>query len=181
MEQFQSWKDQGVATGGFVWVYNSEEWDLNAWASGMNRIFGAVTVPEEEVAVRLYSEKNFKGYCVSLPPGKYCQGDLAVYGMKAKDISSMELVNEEEALYQVWLYKSPDCTGSKLRKRTSSKTLVSSYDNQICSVLIEPNPDAIAKISEDAQKSENIYNLAGQRLNKMQKGINIINGKKILK
>jgi hypothetical protein len=26
-----------------------------------------------------------------------------------------------------------------------------------------------------------IYNLAGQRLNKVQKGINIINGKKILK
>ena len=26
-----------------------------------------------------------------------------------------------------------------------------------------------------------IYNLAGQRLNKIQKGINIVNGKKILK
>ena len=26
-----------------------------------------------------------------------------------------------------------------------------------------------------------IYNLAGQRLNKMQKGINIINGKKVLR
>lgn len=30
-------------------------------------------------------------------------------------------------------------------------------------------------------KDENIYNVAGQRLNKMQKGINIVNGKKILK
>jgi hypothetical protein len=28
---------------------------------------------------------------------------------------------------------------------------------------------------------QSIYNLAGQRLNKMQKGINIVNGKKILK
>ena len=27
---------------------------------------------------------------------------------------------------------------------------------------------------------KNIYNLAGQRLQKMQKGINIVNGKKIL-
>ena len=28
---------------------------------------------------------------------------------------------------------------------------------------------------------QSIYNLAGQRMNKMQKGVNIINGKKILK
>ena len=48
LAQFQSWKDQGVATGGFVWLYNDgydETWDLNAWASGLNRIFGAITVP----------------------------------------------------------------------------------------------------------------------------------------
>ena len=38
------------------------------------------------------------------------------------------------------------------------------------------------KESEDVKDSENfIYNLAGQRLQKMQKGINIINGKKVLK
>ena len=50
MAQFQKWKDDGVATGGFVWVYNDETWDLNAWASGMNRVFEAITVPEDQVA-----------------------------------------------------------------------------------------------------------------------------------
>jgi hypothetical protein len=35
-------------------------------------------------------------------------------------------------------------------------------------------------LSNSPLKGENIYNLAGQRLNKMQKGINIVNGKKIL-
>ena len=34
--------------------------------------------------------------------------------------------------------------------------------------------------SVSSESSEAIYNLAGQRLNKMQKGINIINGKKVL-
>ena len=34
---------------------------------------------------------------------------------------------------------------------------------------------------KDLKDSKAIYNLAGQRLNKMQKGINIINGKKVLK
>lgn len=177
MEQFQAWKDQGVATGGFVWVYNSEEWDLNAWASGMNRIYGAVTVPEEEVVVKLYSEKNYNGYCVSLPPGEYSQGDLAVYGMKAKDISSVEIVND---LYQVVLYKAPDCKGSRLIRRVSSKVLASSYDNQVCSVVVEANPTGIASPLEETEDKA-VYNLAGQRLSKMQKGINIINGKKILR
>ena len=30
-------------------------------------------------------------------------------------------------------------------------------------------------------QSDAIYNLAGQRISKMQKGVNIVNGKKILK
>ena len=36
-------------------------------------------------------------------------------------------------------------------------------------------------LSDSPLKGENIYNLAGQRLQKMQKGVNIVNGKKILK
>ena len=33
---------------------------------------------------------------------------------------------------------------------------------------------------EKANENGPIYNIAGQRLNKMQKGINIVNGKKVL-
>ena len=39
----------------------------------------------------------------------------------------------------------------------------------------------IKTLSDSPLKGENIYNLAGQRLLKAQKGINIVNGKKILK
>ena len=180
LAQFQSWKDQGVATGGFVWLYNDgydETWDLNGWASGLNRIFGAITVPEEEVVVRCYSEKNFGGYCVPLPAGKYGQGELAVYGLKANDLSSLELVDD---FYQVKLYRSANCTGSYLTRRTSSKTISSTYDNAVCSILIEPNPTRISETHETSEASKGIYNLSGQRLDKMQKGVNIVNGKKVI-
>ena len=46
------------------------------------------------------------------------------------------------------------------------------------------NPDGIGPIQNSKFKIQNggeIYNLAGQRMSKMQKGINIINGKKVLK
>jgi hypothetical protein len=35
-------------------------------------------------------------------------------------------------------------------------------------------------LSDSPSKDENIFNIAGQRLQKKQKGINIINGKKVL-
>ena len=181
LAQFQAWKDQGVATGGFAWVYNDgydETWNLNGWASGLNRIFGAITVPEDEVAVRCYSEKNFGGYCVSLPEGKFTQGELAVYGLTANDLSSIEIVDN---FYQAKLYTSTNCTGSYLLCRNPRKTLSSSYDNKICSILIEPNPNAIKDIKNSNDSNDLIYNLAGQRLQKMQKGLNVVNGKKILK
>ena len=39
----------------------------------------------------------------------------------------------------------------------------------------------IANVEKNVEENGLIYNVAGQRLNKMQKGINIVNGKKILK
>ena len=44
----------------------------------------------------------------------------------------------------------------------------------------EDDPTGIETLSNSPLKGENIYNLAGQRLQKMQKGINVINGKKVL-
>ena len=38
----------------------------------------------------------------------------------------------------------------------------------------------ISELSENSETSEKIYNIAGQRLNKAQKGINIVNGRKVL-
>ena len=192
LAQFQSWKDQGVATGGFVWLFNDgydENWDMNGWASGLNRIFGAITVPEDQVAVHCYSEKNYGGYCVALPEGKFTQADLAVYGLKANDLSSLEIVDD---FYQVKLYKNVNCTGSYSTRKTSFKMLSSQWDNLICSIIVEPNPTGIKGIEGDRQEEysrgesiqkqgSTIFNLAGQRLDKMQKGINIVNGKKIIR
>ena len=187
LAQFQKWQDDGVATGGFVWVYNDESWDLNAWASGMNRIFGAVTVPEEQVAVRCYSEKNYKGYCVALPEGKFTQADLAVYGLTANDLSSLEIVDD---LYQVILYTTPNHTGSRLTRKASAKQLSSNYDNKVCSIIVEPNPTAMVSPIEETEEGVALYDLSGRRVfTKVlpQRGsgkeahIYIVNGKKILK
>ncbi len=49
-------------------------------------------------------------------------------------------------------------------------------------VFEEDDATSIGKtLSDSPLKGENIYNLAGQRISRMQRGINIVNGKKILK
>ena len=45
----------------------------------------------------------------------------------------------------------------------------------------EDDPTAIENVNVNVDLDGAIYNIAGQRMNKMQKGINIVNGKKILK
>ena len=46
---------------------------------------------------------------------------------------------------------------------------------------IRPNPTGIKNLTSPLSKGKgNIYNVAGQRLSKMQKGINIVNGKKVV-
>lgn len=48
-------------------------------------------------------------------------------------------------------------------------------------MLDDDDATSIASLLGETEEGGSIYNLAGQRLNKMQKGINIVNGKKILK
>lgn len=46
-------------------------------------------------------------------------------------------------------------------------------------VILDDDATGIKTLSDSPLKGENIFNLAGQRLSKTQKGINIINGKKV--
>jgi hypothetical protein len=47
-------------------------------------------------------------------------------------------------------------------------------------ISFDDNPDGISDLPTPSDSSDTIYNLAGQRLSKPQKGINIRNGKKVL-
>ncbi len=139
IKQMADWKESGAASGGFVWVYNDETWNLNAWASAMNRTFEAVTVPEDSVVVKAYSESNYKGYCVNLPEGTYTQAALAVRGLTAKDLSSFEMVKEG---YRIRIYQTTTCDGRYREYRRSTRQM-SVYDNTTCAISIYPEETSI--------------------------------------
>lgn len=152
IEQFQKWADDGVASGGFVWVYNSEEWDLNAWASGMNRVYKAVELPEEEAMVEVFSTRNYEGYSVKLPVGKFAKGELALYGIKANDIESIKILKEGA---KARLYTSVNNTGTSNLCKDDKKQILSTYLNKVNSITVEyeePEPCAAPEISYENGK-----------------------------
>ncbi|MCF0197256.1 MAG: hypothetical protein HUK03_08545 [Bacteroidaceae bacterium] len=132
LTQFQSWHDECSVAGGFVWVYNSEEWNLNAWASGMNRVYGAMSVTEEERAATVYSEKKYEGYAVDLPVGRYRKGEMAVWGITANDIASVKV----KPGYRISLYKTVGCTGTALKKSVDTQALSSTFINLVQSIIV---------------------------------------------
>ena len=146
IEQMQQWQESKGAVGGFVWVYNDETWNLNAWAAAMNRVFKAVEVPEDEVVVRCYSQVGYKGYCVGLPVGTYGKGDLAVYGLQGGDMESLEMVKEG---YKVKLYRNPKCSGAFRPYTTSATRLPSTYLNYVNAISIEQIETGVDGVDAD--------------------------------
>ena len=82
------------------------------------------------------------------------------------------LANDEKG---VGFYKATEGTTIK-----AGKAYLESSSGVKAFLFAEDNATGIEKtLSNSPLKGENIYNVAGQKLSKMQKGINIVNGKKI--
>ena len=129
ISQMQSWKDNCGVSGGFVWVYNDETWDLNDWATRMNRIFGSYHTAQNSV-VTVYSDMNYGGYAVGLPLGEHDMAALAAYGIINDDISSLKVPSG----YKVTLYDNSGF-GGESRTYTSDASYVGDDFNDRCTSI----------------------------------------------
>ena len=129
ISQMQSWKDNCGVSGGFVWVYNDETWDLNDWATRMNRIFGSYQTAQNSV-VTVYSDMNYGGYAVGLPLGEHDMAALAAYGIINDDISSLKVPSG----YKVTLYDNSGF-GGESRTYTSDASYVGDDFNDRCTSI----------------------------------------------
>lgn len=84
----------------------------------------------------------------------------------------LQNLNEKVGFYQVAAGSQPTVGANRCYLTASSG---------IKAFFFDEDATGIAAMKEHNDQNSVIYNLAGQRLNKVQKGINIINGKKILK
>lgn len=175
--KFKNWKNTSKASGGFLWNYNSDARVVNDWATAINRIFSTRTVDENVVGAKVYSEANYGGYCVPLTEGKFTMADLAVFGLKARDLASLQVTDG----YKVYLYKGTACIGTSLDLTASSTYVGDSWNNTVCSIKVENLTSGIQSVDTRQQVNEEyLYNIAGQRVDESFNGIVIKNGKKTI-
>lgn len=176
IEKFEAWRDNNGVTGGFVWVYNDESWNLNKWASGMNRVYKAREVSDDLVAARVYSEKDYGGYCVSLPEGTFRTADMALWGIGQSEISSLE-VNEG---YSITIYTNSSCGGRGLTFTESQTYVGDGYNDRTCSIKITNLNNGVENVATEAE-NDAVYSLQGYKVEApTKKGIYIINNKKVI-
>lgn len=131
--QMESWKKNNGVSGGFIWLYNDETWNLNQWATRMLRVFGTKKC-DDSIAI-LYADSDYRGYSKSLGEGSYTQAELAMYGISAKDISSLKVTKG----FKITLYENADFTGNSKSWTTDASFVGGDWNDKACSVRIEPN------------------------------------------
>ena len=177
-----SWRDNNNVKGCALWLYNQEGWNLNAWAATMNRVYGAKTTTQG--VATFYSDINYGGYAVQLPTGEFPMPEMALYGIKAADISSLK-INDG---YKVTLYKRNVCLGTAVSLVTtltaSTEYVGDSWNDATNAIKIESVVNDIndvkttshthsivfnaatgeITVSHDCGLRVNIFDLAGRRL-----------------
>lgn len=129
--QMESWKKNNGVSGGFIWLYNDETWNLNRWATRMLRVFG--TKKCDDNIASLYADSDYRGYSKSLGEGSYTQADLAMYGISAKDISSLKVTKG----FKVTIYEDDNFNG-KSKSYTAPVSFVGEeWNDKMSSLKVE--------------------------------------------
>ena len=133
MTQFKNWKNNNGVVGGFVWVYNDESWNLNQWAAGINRTYSPKTT--DAGAATLYQNSDYGGYAITLPEGDFPMCEMALYGLKAAEVTSLKV----QPGYKVTLFTNADFTGSKKTFTANTTYVGDDWNDKAKSIRIEPN------------------------------------------
>ncbi len=146
--KFENWRNNDGVTGGFLWNYNSEARDHNEWATAINRVFDTKTA--EQPVATFYQDINYGGYAISLPVGSFSQAELALYGLKARDISSLKIDNG----YKVTLYLGSAMKGTKNSWSESTPYVGDPWNDKFRSLVIEPTDAGLNPVNETNQNIE---------------------------
>ncbi|MBP3229278.1 MAG: hypothetical protein J6M40_00860 [Prevotella sp.] len=134
---------------------DGETWNLNQWASAMNRAFPTKTT--QEPVLWLYSDNNFGGYCAALPEGRYGTGELAAWGISDKDIASFEMKEG----YRLTAYTANDLTGTSREWTDTQMARMSAWANRISSLKVEKTEASAVQIPGDSPSAAQRISICG--------------------
>jgi hypothetical protein len=134
--KMNEWKTSKNVTGGFFWIYNYETWNLNKYATTLNRIFGAPKTTDTPAAT-FYETFRYGGYAVSLPEGEFHTADMAAYGITDNDISSLKI----NPGYEVTVYDGDNFSGSAYVFNSDIDNMRNKGNKTTSSIRIVKKPD----------------------------------------
>lgn len=145
---FRNWRNNDKVDGGFLWNYNSEDRNVNEWATAVNRIFPTVTA--EDPAAIVCQNIDFGGYAIGLPVGTFHTADLALYGIRNKDITSVKVTDG----YKVSLYDNDSFSGTPKVLTESESYLGDDWNDKTSAIKIEKIDDnSIKDVETDAAET----------------------------
>lgn len=136
-QKFGEWAKNPKVVGGFFWNYNNENRNVNEWATAVNRIFKTKTTTEGKAT--FYSDIYFKGYAIDLPVGEFTQAEMALYGIKANDITSLKVEKD----YKVTVFMGSNFDGQSRTFTEETKWIGNEWNDKIRSIRVEATPAGI--------------------------------------
>ncbi len=144
--------------------------------------FEAIESIPAETAVVLYMPSCNEETTINLPIGdasasttdNVLRGNVATVALGEQQVMTMQVVGDDLGFYK---YNGTSLGGFK------AYVNISDIPSDIKSFALDLDDDATSIETIDHSTltiDQSIYNVAGQRISKMQKGINIVNGKKVM-
>lgn len=116
--QMTAWKQNCNVVGGFLWVYNANDFNLQNYASTINNVFTGT--PDPDRALVMYQHCDWGGWSVALPAGNYTLAQLQALGYTDNQLSSFTLGTGYQAIF----YTKDNFTGTAYTATASDNCLV---------------------------------------------------------
>ena len=134
-----TWKANSTATGGFLWVYNDNDFNLQTYAAAITKVFGGGDVVNSDPmkpCMTAYTEPGYQGTPVNFDKGNYKIAGISAQHFPDKSISSVKLAPG----FKVMLYKTNNLSGAGVTLTENSSDL-STYgiNDSISSWIVRTN------------------------------------------
>jgi len=130
INKMTSAKNNCNSKGGFYWVYNDNNINLQELAGRVNTIFGIRTPNQKEIA-NFYNDCDFKGFANGLEVGEYDLNRLRSLGIEDNILSSLTVAEG----FEVTVYDGSNFTGTSKVYRGNVACLVADGLNDKVSSL----------------------------------------------
>lgn len=130
--KMQDWKANSTTKGGFLWVYNANDFNLKNYAAAINTVFGGgevVNVDKMKPHITAYNEKNYQGKAVNFEVGKHYNYGILAQNFPDKALQSVRL----SPGFRIDLYATDNCTGVYTTIRESVNDVSSVHTGTVSS------------------------------------------------